>query len=502
MGCMKTPVRHIVLCALVATGLAAKQDPMDSDRPSHIVGGESVAGGEFPFVAKIVYYDRSVGCTGSLIASDKVLTAKHCVDSYSLRALSVSFGNTRSEGSSHPAIHVSAHPFFSTVEHDLAIIQFAPPVSIQPVPLLTREEELKFVSGGERGMAVGWGRTDAGGSESLPEMLQKGAVPIYRETECKRVLGNLRDQGKHPSPPGIYASMLCAGQENKAPAAGDSGGPLLVQTPDGWAQVGVLSQSTRNGKEVAGNPAWSIAYMGHYSRTAVALDWIYSSDAGEAEDPPGTIDPYRLHFSHFASGDGLETDLLLLNPQLEVAGEASVEVFSPDGTLRFPLRRVTAPAAGMVEWTLPVGEELETGSIVVTSRTRLSGILRFRYSDGGATAVSATPLGGGFVVPLSSRSDRTGVAIRNAGTEPVTVALSLGSLPKANRTIPSQGQIAAFVDEYFPNQADQEVEGTLLVQAEPPGGVITVLALEFVGDSLVTLPATILNDGDLGEKTP
>ena len=96
------------------------------------------------------------------------------------------------------------------------------------------------------------------------------------------------------------------------------------------------------------------------------------------------------------------------------------------------------------------------------------------------------------MVPLSSRSDRTGVAIRNVDTEPVTVALSLGSLPKANRTIPGQGQIAAFVDEYFPGREKQELEGTLLVQTEPPEGVITILALEFVGDSLVTLPAAVL----------
>ena len=352
-------------------------------------------------------------------------------------------------------------------------------------------------------MAVGWGRTDAGDPESLPDTLQKVAVPIYRETECKRVLGNLRDQGKHPAPPGIYASMLCAGQENKATGHGDSGGPLLVQTPSGWAQVGVLSQSTRNGKEVAGNPAWSIVYMGHYSRTAAALDWIYPPDAGdEAEDPPETIDPHRLHFAHFGTGDGLATDLLLLNPQSDGAAEASVEVFSPDGTLRFPLRRVAAPAAGMVEWTLPVGEELETGSIVVTSRTRLSGILRFRYSGGAATAVSATPMGSGFIVPLSSRSDRTGVAIRNVGTDPVTVALSLGSLTTVSRTIPAQGQVAAFVDEYFPHLADEEVDGTLLVQTEPLGGVISVLALEFVGDSLVTLPAAVVKDGDLGRAAP
>ena len=49
--------------------------------------------GEFPFVAKIIYGGYQVGCTGSLITPDKVLTAGHCVSGYS--NLSVGFGNTR-----------------------------------------------------------------------------------------------------------------------------------------------------------------------------------------------------------------------------------------------------------------------------------------------------------------------------------------------------------------------------------------------------------------------
>ncbi len=237
--------------------------------------------------------------------------------------------------------------------------------------------------------------------------------------------------------------------------------------------------------------------MGQYTRTSFLYDWIFPSDVGDQpedppEDPPETIDPYRIHFAHFGTGDGLETDLLLLNPQSDVAVEASVEVFSTDGTLLFPTRQVAAPPAGMVEWTLPVGDELETGSIVVTSPARLSGVLRFRYSDGGATAISATPLGSSFVVPVSNQAERIGLAIRNADAEALDVALKLGTLPRVFKTIPGEGQIAAFIDEYFPSQTDQELEGTLLVQTEPPEGEITVLALEFVGDSLVTLPATVL----------
>ena len=201
MGCMRTPVKYIVLCALISTGLAAEQDPIDPDRPPHIVGGEDVTDGEFPFVAKIIYYGRRVGCTGSLIASDKVLTAKHCVNNYSLRALSVSFGNARSEGSLHRATHVSVHPFFSIVEHDLAIIQFAPPVSIQPVPLLILEEELKFASSGERGMAVGWGSNRCWGLRVPSGHAAKGCRPDLQRDGMQEGFGKLTRPGKTSGSP-------------------------------------------------------------------------------------------------------------------------------------------------------------------------------------------------------------------------------------------------------------------------------------------------------------
>ena len=487
---MKSPVKYIVLCALVSTGLAAEQGPGDSDRPSHIVGGESATADEFPFVAKIIYQGNQVGCTGSLIAPNRVLTAGHCVANWKERFLTVAFGASRWGGTSFEVTRRILHPEYSNQEDDIAILEFEPAASIQPVRVLTLEEEQQYSPSGGQGMAVGWGRMVPGDPDSLPTRLQKVSVPIYTEMDCKRILGDLRDQGKKPQPPGIYESILCAGQENRATGHGDSGGPLLVQTPDGWAQVGVLSQATQN-------PDQTVVYMGQYTRTSFVYDWIYSSDA---EDPPKTVDAYQLHFAHFGTGGGMETDLLLLNPQEEETEETTVEVFAPDGTPLFPSDQVTVPEMGMLERTLPAGEELETGSVVVTASTKLAGFLRFRYSDGGATAISATPLSSGFIIPLSSHSDRTGLAIRNADTESVTVLLRLGSLPDVYRTIPAQGQIAAFIDEYFPGQEQQALLGTLLVQTEPPGGKITVLGLEFIGDSLVTLAAAPVNEDALRDS--
>ena len=339
-------------------------------------------------------------------------------------------------------------------------------------------------------MAVGWGQTVPGDSGSSPNRLQKISVPIYTRRECRRILDDLRDEGKKPQPPGIYESILCAGQENQAPAHGDSGGPLLVQTPDGWAQVGVLSQATQN-------PDQTVVYMGQYTRTSFLYDWIYPSDA---EAPPETPKPFHLHFAHFGSGGGMATDLLLLNPQSGFETKAVVEVFRSNGTLRVR-HDIYVPSAGLVEWELPGGERLETGSVVVESKTRLSGILRFRYGDGGSTAVSATPIGEQIVVPISSRPERIGVAVRNGGIESVTIRLSWGS-QYTTRRIPARGQVAQFVDEYFPYRTRREVPETLFIKTEPPGGEISVLALEFVGDSLVTLPAPVLSEGDLKEGMP
>ena len=47
--------------------------------PQPVVGGTQVAAGDWDDAAAIVFYGSWVGCTGTLIAPDVVLTAGHCV---------------------------------------------------------------------------------------------------------------------------------------------------------------------------------------------------------------------------------------------------------------------------------------------------------------------------------------------------------------------------------------------------------------------------------------
>ena len=468
-------MKYAVLFAFFSAAVAVGQSQIGQVPPKYIVGGEDAMAGEFPFVAKIIYYGSQVGCTGTLIAADKVLTAGHCVDRYRARRLSVGFGDTRAVSPSYQVASRTLHPQYSTQENDIAVLQLESAVTdIRPVHLLNLEEELRHSPSRSLGVAVGWGRTDVAGDELLPATLQKVTeVPIYTQEDCRRVLADLRDQGKNPQPPSIHERVLCAGEEGRATGKGDSGGPLLVQTPDGWAQVGVLSQGTRDPSPQ------TVVYMGQYTRTSYFLDWIFPT--------------YRLHFAHSAVGGGWTTDLVLLNTHRNKTVEAAVEIFGSDGTTRL-VEQFSLQGLDVEEWLLPAGEKVEAGGVVISSPEKLSGLLRFRYSDGSATSVQSAPVGSAFMVPVSNQVDRVGLAVFNADDQDLTVVFRMGErvLYKA---IPAQGKIAAFVDEYFPGSG--ESTDALIVRTDPPGGRITVLALEIIDGNLVTLPAAALGGGPL-----
>ena len=198
---------------------------------------------------------------------------------------------------------------------------------------------------------------------------------------------------------------------------------------------------------------------------------------------------FNLYFAHSAAGGGWRTDLVLLNPNRNRTAQATVEVFNSGGASRteeqFSLRELS-----VVEWTLTEGEGIETGGVVVSSSEELSGFLRFRHEGGAATSVQSAPVGSTFMIPVSNEADRTGMAVYNADDEDLTVTFRMGDRA-VYRTIPAHGKLARFVDELFP--VSNESTGALIVQTDPSGGQITVLALELINGNLVTLPAVSLN---------
>lgn len=210
--------------------------------------------------------------------------------------------------------------------------------------------------------------------------------------------------------------------------------------------------------------------------------WFDAKVEGGIDAEP-ELRSYPLYFAHSARGSGWRTDLVLLNPY-DKRAVANLEIYDAVGNRITDSFRLEAQ--GTVEYELPEtpGVAVETGGLAVISRgRRLGGFLRFRH---GATAfsVQASPTSQAFMVPVSEAVDRVGVAVFNPNDDDVTVSFTSGAYT-VHRDIPAPGKLARFADELFDIG---DIGDTLVVATEH--GKITVLALEQVGSSLVTLPAT------------
>ncbi|MCB9779669.1 MAG: trypsin-like serine protease [Alphaproteobacteria bacterium] len=202
------------------------------DAPPPIVNGQTTS--DWPAVGVLMLSEGSGPltpfCSGTLVASDQVVTAAHCVDAAEeyrdLYGLDIHFGIGPSVEEIERTIEVGemdSHPdyFFDNtgIGADVAVMSLTSPVSgVEPMPLYTDAFDANFLRGDLT--LVGFGitgdnRDDAGTKRTatLP-MKQADADFVYAVDD---------------DPDGSNACQ------------GDSGGAALVPVGDGWALAGVLS---------------------------------------------------------------------------------------------------------------------------------------------------------------------------------------------------------------------------------------------------------------------
>ncbi|HEX8123849.1 MAG TPA: serine protease [Solirubrobacteraceae bacterium] len=232
------------LTALLCTAAAQPTEAAATKAHSAVVGGNTVAQGQYPWIVA-----TSLGCGGSLIAPDRVLTAGHCTED--LRADTVRLyvgarqrvrGSLRYDGREVRVADVATHPGYRSLDgggpaNDVAILRLATPVDdVAPVILAGPQDAAAYAAGAFVSV-LGWGvtRTDRR-DPPLARALRFGGLRMLSDQSCGRVYG---DDGGYRS--GV---MLCARSRNAfrrpntSPCVGDSGGPLITE---GGMQVGVVS---------------------------------------------------------------------------------------------------------------------------------------------------------------------------------------------------------------------------------------------------------------------
>jgi secreted trypsin-like serine protease len=261
-----------VLACGAALAFAATPAPAAAAPVAHstIVGGAPADPAQWPY-AVAIFRKGHLHCGGSVIGPTEILTAGHCVDGFNLANFQVVIGrpdlHNSASGEVIPVASGRVHPDFEqTGLHDVGVLNLAQPTTAPPIAVATPDQNNATTFPGAILRVAGYGAINPFGVHLSP-LLKTTFEQVRTDNRCLRAY--TRD---------LFASesMICAlGARRRhgghfkihtSACSGDSGAPLVADTPTGPIEVGTVSY----GGALCGLPAAPTVY----SRVSASLDFI------------------------------------------------------------------------------------------------------------------------------------------------------------------------------------------------------------------------------------
>uniref|UniRef100_A0A7M5WYY6 Peptidase S1 domain-containing protein n=1 Tax=Clytia hemisphaerica TaxID=252671 RepID=A0A7M5WYY6_9CNID len=249
---------------------------------SRIVGGTEAERKELPWQAALWGGSGKPYCGGTLISSQYVVTAAHCVDGsspqYVVLGAHVFGGGTENNRQVRQVSNVISHENYNsqTLANDIALIKLNSPVEYNDyVKPACVPESGDAPDPNTEVVISGWGTTQSGGSQ--PDTLRETKVSVVSRSSCRQSYGQNAIDG----------TMLCASSAGKDSCQGDSGGPLVER-----------KASPSNGERfyLAGVVSWgygcaSPGYPGVYADVSALRSWIEGKGLKPKPGTPVTPGP-------------------------------------------------------------------------------------------------------------------------------------------------------------------------------------------------------------------
>lgn len=294
---LKSALAASALVSFAGYSLSALEIEKKSDVGIQIVGGQQTTPYSKPYQVALILNGRQ-WCGGTLISSDWVLTAAHCLDqasTYSLKVRAGAHSIGANDGQTLSVSQIITHENWRSggyqTGYDIGLIHLASAADRRytPAKLPTQAIESQYANVGSYVTVSGWGLTSNGGQGS--DTLREVALPVISNAACSSELQS-----------NVPGSVVCGGGPNGTSACnGDSGGPFAVNANGEYYSIGTVS--------------WGRACQGAtaFTRTTSYTDWI-ERHTGISPGGPGpdekpvarfdsNIDGYTVSFKNTSTDD-------------------------------------------------------------------------------------------------------------------------------------------------------------------------------------------------------